>query len=50
MSLLISGVLGNEVEVFSANDQSSMHFGRNDFASKNAASNGDHAGKGTFLV
>jgi hypothetical protein len=38
MSLLVSGIFGNKVEVFAADDESSMHFGRDDFAGKNSAS------------
>lgn len=30
MSLLITGILGDEVEVFPADDESSVHLGRND--------------------
>lgn len=50
MSLLVSGIFRNEVEVFTADDESSVHFGRYDFACENSASDGDHAGEGTFLV
>ena len=50
MSLLVSSVLGNEVEVFSADDQSSVHLCGNDGAGKDTASNRDHAGEWTFLV
>ena len=50
MSLLISGVLGNEVEVFSSDDDGSVHFGRYDSSAEDAASNGDHAGEGAFLI
>lgn len=50
MSLLVSGVFGDEVEVFPADDQSPMHFGGDDFASEDPAPDGDHAGEGAFLV
>jgi hypothetical protein len=50
VSLLISGVLGNEVEVFSSDDQGSVHLGGNDFASEDTASDGNHAGERAFLV
>ena len=50
MSLLVSSVFGDEVEVFSADNESSMHFGRNDLVGEDSTSDGDHAGKGTFLV
>ena len=39
VSLLVSGVLGNEVEVFSADDQGSVHLGGNDGAGEDTASN-----------
>jgi len=50
VSLLVSGVLGNEVEVFSANDQGSVHLGGNDSAGEDTASDGDLAGERAFLV
>lgn len=50
MSLLVSGVFGNKVEVFSTDDESSMHFGRYDFAGKDPSSDRDHAGERALLV
>ncbi len=50
MSLLVSGVFGDEVEIFSTDDESSMHFGRYDFACKDASSDRDHAGERAFLI
>ena len=50
VSLLVSGVFGNEVEVFSSDDESSVHLGGNDGAGEDAATDGDHAGEGAFLV
>ncbi len=50
MSLLVSGVFGDEVEIFSAYDESSMHLSRYDFAGKDPSSNRDHAGERAFLV
>jgi hypothetical protein len=50
VSLLVSGVLGNEVEVFSSDDDGSVHFGRNDTSSQNAAADRDQTGEGAFLV
>jgi len=50
VSLLVTGILGDEVEVLSADDQGAMHFGRNDGAGKNTAANGDETGKGALLV
>lgn len=50
VSLLVPGVLGDKVKVFSADDQGSVHFRRYDGAGEDTASDGDHAGEGTFLV
>ena len=50
MSLLISGVLWDEVEVFAADDESAVHFGADNGTSEDTAADGDHASEGTFLV
>jgi hypothetical protein len=50
MSLLVSGVFGNEVKVFSADDQGSVHLGRDDGAGEDTASDRDHTGERAFLV
>ena len=50
MSLLISGVFGDEVEVFAANDKGSVHFGGDDGACKNTATDRDFASERAFLV
>lgn len=50
MSLLVSGIFGNEVKVFSSDDDGSVHFGGDDLSGQDAASDGDHADEGTFLV
>lgn len=50
VSLFVSGVLGDEVEVFSADDQGSVHLGRNDGAGKDTASDRNHAGERALLV
>lgn len=50
VSLLVSGVLGDEVKVFSADDQSSVHLGRDDSAGEDTASDRDHTGERAFLV
>ena len=50
MSLLISGVFGDEVEVFATDDEGSVHFGRHNGACEDTATDGDFAGEGTFLV
>jgi hypothetical protein len=38
VSLLVSGVLGDEMKVFSADDEGSVHLGGNDGASEDTAS------------
>jgi hypothetical protein len=50
MSLLVSGVFGNEVQVFSTDDQGSVHLGRDDGAGEDTASDRDHTGERAFLV
>lgn len=50
VSLLVSGVLGDEVEVFAADDEGSMHFGGDDSAGEDTAADRDHAGERTFLI
>jgi len=50
VSLLVSGVLGDEVEVFSADDQGSVHLCRNDGAGKDTTSDRNHAGERALLV
>lgn len=50
VSLLISIVLGDEMEVFSADDQGSVHLGGNDGAGEDTSSNRNRTGEGAFLV
>ncbi len=50
VSLLVSGVLGNEVEVFAANDEGSVHFGRDDGAGEDTSADRDFASEGAFLI
>jgi hypothetical protein len=50
VSLLVSRVLGNKVEVFPSNDERSVHFGRDDGAGQNTAADGDKTGKWTLLI
>lgn len=50
MSFLISGVLGDEVKVFASNDESAVHFGRDDRAGEDTAADGDFARERAFLV
>jgi hypothetical protein len=50
MSLLISGVLGNEMEVFSADDESAVHFGGDNGASQDTATDRNETGERAFLI
>jgi hypothetical protein len=50
VSLLVSRVLGNEMEVLAADDQSTMHLGADDGAGQDSSADGDLAGEGAFLV
>ena len=50
VSLLVSGVFGDEVEVFSADDEGSVHLGRDDGSGQDTATDGDEAGEGALLV
>lgn len=50
MSLLVTRVLGNEMEVLAADDQSTMHLGADDGAGQDSSADGDLAGEGAFLV
>ena len=50
VSLLVTGVLGDEVKVFSADDKSSVHLGGNDGAGQDTATDGDETGERALLV
>ena len=50
MSLLVSGVLGDEVQVFAADDEGAVHLRADDGAGQDTAADGDHAREGTLLV
>ena len=50
MTLLIPRIFFNEVKVFAADDESSVHFGGDDCAGEDTAADGDFAGKRAFLV
>jgi hypothetical protein len=50
VSLLISSVLGDEVEVFSADNESAVHFGGDNGARQDTATNGNEAGERALLV
>lgn len=50
VAFLITGVFGDEVEVLAADDQSTVHFGGDNGASKDSAANADQTGERAFLV
>ena len=50
VALLISGVLGDEVEVFAADDDRAVHLGGHNGAGQDTATDGDEAGEGALLV
>lgn len=50
MSLLITVVLLNIVEVFTSNDNGSFHFGADNVASQDTSTDGDVTGEWTLLV
>jgi len=50
VSLLVSGVFWDEVEVFSADDESSVHLGGNNSSGEDTAANGDETGERALLV
>lgn len=50
MSLLVSGVFGDKVEVFAADDEGPVHFRRDHGAGEDTPADGDFASEGAFLV
>jgi hypothetical protein len=50
VSLLVTGVLGDEVKVFSADDESSVHLGGNNGASQDTTTDGDETGEWALFV
>lgn len=50
VSLLVTGVLGNEVEVLAADDDGTVHLGGHDGAGQDTATDGDETGEGALLV
>lgn len=50
MSLLISGVFGDEVKIFSADDECAVHLGGDDSASQDTATDGNETGEWALLV
>ena len=50
VALLVSRVFRDEMEVFSADDEGSVHFGGDNGAGEDTAADGDHSGEWAFLV
>ena len=50
VALLVTVVLGDVVEVFSPDDQSTVHLGGDDGAGQDTATDRDEAGEGALLV
>lgn len=50
VALLVTGVLGDEVEVLAADDEGAVHLGGHDGAGEDTTTDGDEAGEGALLV
>ena len=50
VALLVTGVLGDEVEVLAADDEGAVHLGGHDGAGQDTATDRDEAGEGALLV
>ena len=50
VALLVTRVLGDVVEVFSSDDEGSVHLGRDDGAVQDTAADRDETGEGALLV
>lgn len=50
VSLLVTGVFGDKVEVLAADDQRAVHLGGNDGAGQDTATDRDEPGEGALLV
>jgi len=50
VAFLVTVVLGDEVEVFAADDDGSVHLGRDDGAGEDTATDRDLTGEGALLV
>lgn len=50
VSLLIPGVFGDKVEIFSADNEGAVHFGGDDGARQNTTADADFAGERAFFV
>jgi hypothetical protein len=48
--LLVSGVLGDEVEILATDDESTVHLGGDDGSGQDTATDRDIAGEGALLV
>jgi hypothetical protein len=50
VSLLVSGVLWDEVKVLPADNEGTVHLGRHDGTSQDTATDGDQTGERALLV
>ena len=50
VSLLVSGVLWDEVKIFSADDECAVHLGRNDSPGQDTATDGNETSEWALLV
>lgn len=50
VALLVTGVLGDEVEVLAADDGGTVHLGGHDGAGQDTATDRDETGEGALLV
>lgn len=50
MSLFVSRVFGDEVEVFATDNKGSVHLRRHNCSCEDTATNGNFASEGAFLV
>ncbi len=50
VALLVTGVLGDKVQVLAANDGGTVHLGRDNGAGEDTATDGDEAGERALLV
>lgn len=50
VALLVTAVLGNVVEVFTADDDGTVHLGRHNTASQDTATDGNLTDEGALLV
>lgn len=50
VALLVTGVLGNEVEVLAADDDGAVHLGGHNGAGQDTTADGDETGEGALLI